>query len=352
MQNFINDSCELFFLGSTSQCEIVHDWFNSSCNESCSTAQRTSPLTWPRALPARLRSNIKPALTDSAETQQNGSVTLKPRQSDKEKLNHSVTKLCDLTIWVEAVLLFWMELSVAGDGVHLAAYRPRSTAGPQPATNEMETTAGFPEAVYHQHLEDGSGVASRGSDALTGYETLDSPPHYDFYANTEVWGRRRRFRPSLYQLYAKPEVRTPDWSSKNFSWWSQVMIYPPWTCSIFWKLTRFFFFVLILLYLYLIFILSLHDLNNHKDKSSLKYYLTCKNSEAKSQNSRTTEVINHKKKYSCHLTGPGRLQTSHVRGDNRWADGGRRQHRGRRGRATGTAAWTYSFRLGAGSHGT
>uniref|UniRef100_H3CI37 Solute carrier family 12 member 3 n=1 Tax=Tetraodon nigroviridis TaxID=99883 RepID=H3CI37_TETNG len=38
-----------------------------------------------------------------------------------------------------------------------------------------------------------------------GYETLDSPPNYDFYANTEVWGRRRHFRPSLYQLYSNPE---------------------------------------------------------------------------------------------------------------------------------------------------
>lgn len=285
--------CKFFFLGSTPQCEIVRDWFNSSCNESCSTAQRTSPLTWPRALPARLRSNIKPALTDSAETAQNGSVTLKLQQSDKEKLN-----LCDLTIWAEAVLLFWMELTVAGDGVRLAAYRPRPTAAPQPGTNQMEAPAGFREAAYHQRLGDGSGVASRGSDALTGYETLDSPPHYDFYANTEVWGRRRRFRPSLYQLYAKPEVRTPSWSSKNFSWWSQVMIYPPRTCSMFWKLTRFFFSLSSYYYIYLIFISSFHDLNNYKDKNSIKssskYYLTCKISEAKSQISRTTEV-NHKK---------------------------------------------------------
>uniref|UniRef100_A0A8D0B0Q4 Solute carrier family 12 member 3 n=1 Tax=Sander lucioperca TaxID=283035 RepID=A0A8D0B0Q4_SANLU len=57
-------------------------------------------------------------------------------------------------------------------------------------------------------------VASLGSDALTGYETLDAPPHYDFYANTEVWGRRRRFRPSLYQLHANPEVRKLCFSSQ------------------------------------------------------------------------------------------------------------------------------------------
>ncbi|MED6244384.1 hypothetical protein ATANTOWER_007822 [Ataeniobius toweri] len=52
---------------------------------------------------------------------------------------------------------------------------------------------------------DGSSVTSHASGALTGYETLDAPPHYDFYANTQVWGRRRRFRPSLYQLHGNPE---------------------------------------------------------------------------------------------------------------------------------------------------
>uniref|UniRef100_A0A8C5ECT1 Solute carrier family 12 member 3 n=1 Tax=Gouania willdenowi TaxID=441366 RepID=A0A8C5ECT1_GOUWI len=42
---------------------------------------------------------------------------------------------------------------------------------------------------------------SDGSVSLSGYETLDAPPHYDFYANTQVWGRRKRLRPSLYQLH-------------------------------------------------------------------------------------------------------------------------------------------------------
>uniref|UniRef100_A0A7N8YNA5 Solute carrier family 12 member 3 n=1 Tax=Mastacembelus armatus TaxID=205130 RepID=A0A7N8YNA5_9TELE len=63
----------------------------------------------------------------------------------------------------------------------------------------------FDESGYYQCYGDGSSVASRGSEALTGYETLDAPPHYDFYANTEAWGRRRHFRPSLYQLRANPE---------------------------------------------------------------------------------------------------------------------------------------------------
>lgn len=96
-----------------------------------------------------------------------------------------------------------MELPVASDDVHLAAYRPRL---PLSVANGKEAPGGYDESGFYQYYGDGGSVASRGSDALTGYETLDSPPHYDFYANTEVWGRRRHFRPSLYQLYSNPEV--------------------------------------------------------------------------------------------------------------------------------------------------
>ncbi|KAM4619169.1 solute carrier family 12 member 3 [Polymixia lowei] len=76
-----------------------------------------------------------------------------------------------------------MELPVVSEGIHLSA---------------------FNHLGYYHHYGDEK-EASPGSDGLTGYETLDAPPHYDFYANTEVWGRRRRFRPSLYQLHADPE---------------------------------------------------------------------------------------------------------------------------------------------------
>uniref|UniRef100_A0A8D3DM09 Solute carrier family 12 member 3 n=1 Tax=Scophthalmus maximus TaxID=52904 RepID=A0A8D3DM09_SCOMX len=77
---------------------------------------------------------------------------------------------------------------------------------PPPVVNGKATQGGgLNESDYYQCLRDGGIVAPPGSDAPTGYETLDSPPHYDFYANTEVWGRRRRFRPSLYQLYANHE---------------------------------------------------------------------------------------------------------------------------------------------------
>lgn len=98
-----------------------------------------------------------------------------------------------------------MELAAAGDGVHLAAYRPRAPAS---GASGRRAPGTIDEAGYYQWHGDENSVECRTSGALTGYETLDSPPHYDHYANTEVWGRRRRFRPSLYQLYATPEVGT------------------------------------------------------------------------------------------------------------------------------------------------
>uniref|UniRef100_A0A3Q4MZ62 Solute carrier family 12 member 3 n=1 Tax=Neolamprologus brichardi TaxID=32507 RepID=A0A3Q4MZ62_NEOBR len=75
---------------------------------------------------------------------------------------------------------------------------------PAPVANGKATSGGF-ESDYYTCDGDGSSVASRVSVDLTGYETLDAPPRYDFYANTEVWGRRRQFRPSLFQLHAGPE---------------------------------------------------------------------------------------------------------------------------------------------------
>lgn len=102
-----------------------------------------------------------------------------------------------------------MELPVASDGVHLAAYGPKQH--PPSVANGTATPGGFNDSDYYKCYGDGNSIASRGSAALTGYETLDAPPHYDFYGNTEAWGRRRRFRPSLYQLHANPEVRK-DWN--------------------------------------------------------------------------------------------------------------------------------------------
>ena len=93
-----------------------------------------------------------------------------------------------------------MQIPEVRDSVHLAVDR---VTPPLPAGNEKTTAGGYDESGYHRCYGQSSSAAS---DAVTGYESLDSPPHYDFYANTEVWGRRRRFRPSLYQLYTTPEV--------------------------------------------------------------------------------------------------------------------------------------------------
>ncbi|KAM9377413.1 solute carrier family 12 member 3 [Pholidichthys leucotaenia] len=95
-----------------------------------------------------------------------------------------------------------MELPATSDGIHLAAYRPKI---PLQLANVKATSGGFDESGYYQCYGDESSVGSRPSLAISGYETMDAQPHYDFYASTEVWGRRRRFRPSLYQLYADPE---------------------------------------------------------------------------------------------------------------------------------------------------
>ncbi|XP_062860772.1 solute carrier family 12 member 3 isoform X1 [Trichomycterus rosablanca] len=50
-----------------------------------------------------------------------------------------------------------------------------------------------------------NGVASRGNTVLSGFDTLDCPPSYDFYANTEVFGRTKKIRPSLFQLHSNHE---------------------------------------------------------------------------------------------------------------------------------------------------
>lgn len=51
-----------------------------------------------------------------------------------------------------------------------------------------------------------NGVTPRSSTVLSGYDTIDSPPSYDFYANTEVFGRTKKLRPSLFQLHSNHEV--------------------------------------------------------------------------------------------------------------------------------------------------
>nr|XP_055030174.1 solute carrier family 12 member 3 [Misgurnus anguillicaudatus] len=52
---------------------------------------------------------------------------------------------------------------------------------------------------------DTDSVASQSSVVFSGYDTLDMPPSYDFYSNTEVFGRTKKSRPSLFQLHTNPQ---------------------------------------------------------------------------------------------------------------------------------------------------
>ncbi|KAJ8335578.1 hypothetical protein SKAU_G00389200 [Synaphobranchus kaupii] len=54
------------------------------------------------------------------------------------------------------------------------------------------------DCTYHSS----SDANSQSSEPFTGYDTLDAPPNYDFYANTAVQGRARKLRPSLNQLHS------------------------------------------------------------------------------------------------------------------------------------------------------
>lgn len=98
-----------------------------------------------------------------------------------------------------------MESPDARNGVQLDAFKPRLSLS---VANAKITHGGFDGPGYDNCSGYGSRVASLGSDALSAYETLDPPPHYDFYTKTEVFGRQRRFRPSLYQLHNDPKVRS------------------------------------------------------------------------------------------------------------------------------------------------
>lgn len=109
--------------------------------------------------------------------------------------------------------VLWMELPVLSD-VNLPAFRSNPSL---PAANGKANPGRFEEsASFCQFYGDGTSLTSRVSEVLTGYETLDAPPRYDFYANTEVWGRRRPLRPSLFQLHGSPEVRNRG--NRHRSW--------------------------------------------------------------------------------------------------------------------------------------
>uniref|UniRef100_A0A8C7I6K9 Solute carrier family 12 member 3 n=1 Tax=Oncorhynchus kisutch TaxID=8019 RepID=A0A8C7I6K9_ONCKI len=85
------------------------------------------------------------------------------------------------------------------EGISLSALRSQFSVN-----GEEGPKYGFEGSRYH--YGDGTSVASQNSSQiLTGYDTLDVGPNYDFYANTNALGRVRRSRPSLFQLHSNIE---------------------------------------------------------------------------------------------------------------------------------------------------
>ncbi|XP_041965854.1 solute carrier family 12 member 3 [Alosa sapidissima] len=83
--------------------------------------------------------------------------------------------------------------------------------GPMKGKYSISSADGVEQEARFSVVSDGdnisysaSSVASRDSRGMSGFDTLDAPPRYEFYSNTEVAGRRR-FRPSLFQLHSHQE---------------------------------------------------------------------------------------------------------------------------------------------------
>uniref|UniRef100_A0A8C8F0I6 Solute carrier family 12 member 3 n=1 Tax=Oncorhynchus tshawytscha TaxID=74940 RepID=A0A8C8F0I6_ONCTS len=114
------------------------------------------------------------------------------------------------------------------EGISLSALRSQFSVN-----GEEGPKYGFDGSKYH--YGDGTSVASQNSSQiLTGYDTLDVGPNYDFYANTNAQGRVRRSRPSLFQLHSNIEVSSTHLASRQhtspgdkptrFGWVKGVMI--------------------------------------------------------------------------------------------------------------------------------
>uniref|UniRef100_A0A8K9WQ11 Solute carrier family 12 member 3 n=1 Tax=Oncorhynchus mykiss TaxID=8022 RepID=A0A8K9WQ11_ONCMY len=94
------------------------------------------------------------------------------------------------------------------EGISLSALRSQFSVN-----GEEGPKYGFDGSRYH--YGDGTSVASQNSSQiLTGYDTLDVGPNYDFYANTNALGRVRRSRPSLFQLHSNIEVSSTHLASR------------------------------------------------------------------------------------------------------------------------------------------
>ncbi|XP_048828420.1 solute carrier family 12 member 3 [Brienomyrus brachyistius] len=71
-----------------------------------------------------------------------------------------------------------------------------------PNVGEKESKYSYSVDDKYFYNCDVNSMASTRSEVFSGYNTLDAPPNYDFYTNTEVYGRSRKTRPSLFQLHS------------------------------------------------------------------------------------------------------------------------------------------------------
>uniref|UniRef100_A0A4W5QVV3 Solute carrier family 12 member 3 n=1 Tax=Hucho hucho TaxID=62062 RepID=A0A4W5QVV3_9TELE len=98
------------------------------------------------------------------------------------------------------------------EGISLSALRSQFSV-----KGEEGPKYGFDGSKFH--YGDGTSVASQNSSQiLTGYDTLDVGPNYDFYANTTALGRVRRSRPSLFQLHSNIEVSSTHLASRQHTY--------------------------------------------------------------------------------------------------------------------------------------
>uniref|UniRef100_A0A8C9WB49 Solute carrier family 12 member 3 n=1 Tax=Scleropages formosus TaxID=113540 RepID=A0A8C9WB49_SCLFO len=86
------------------------------------------------------------------------------------------------------------------DAAALSARSGKYTVSP--VGSEKESKFHFDGGDKYYYNGDVNSVASTRSEAFSGYNTLDTPPNYQFYSNTEVHGRSRKARPSLFQLHS------------------------------------------------------------------------------------------------------------------------------------------------------
>ncbi|KAJ8281182.1 hypothetical protein GJAV_G00064450 [Gymnothorax javanicus] len=86
------------------------------------------------------------------------------------------------------------------ESVTLSSFNNHNKGPPVP--REEEYSRYFYNNANGGTYHTSSDANSRSFECFTGYDTLDAPPNYDFYANTAVQGRIRKTRPSLYQLHS------------------------------------------------------------------------------------------------------------------------------------------------------